>query len=66
MIKPVGFIVGSKNIYLTTNNGKLLVIEVKSGTTKSILNIDGDKISRPFVLGKNLYLVKNNAIIKLN
>ncbi len=66
MIKPVGFIVGSKNIYLTTNNGKLLVIEVKSGTTKSILNVDGDKISRPFVLGKNLYLVKNNAIIKLN
>ena len=65
-IKPVGFVVGINNIYLTTDNGRLLVIDIKTGKTSSILKIDNDKISRPFILNKNLYVVKDNAIIKLN
>ncbi len=65
-IKPVGFIVGTNNIYLSTDHGRLMVIDIKSGRTKSILKIDNDKISRPFVLDKNLYVVKENAIIKLD
>ena len=65
-IKPVGFIVGKKNIYLTTDHGRLMIIDTKLGKTKSILKLDNDKISRPFILGKNLYVVKNNAIIKLD
>ena len=65
-IKPVGFVVGINNIYLTTDNGRLLVIDIKTGKTNSILKIDNDKISRPFVLDKNLFVVKDNAIIKLN
>ena len=28
--------------------------------------IDKDKISRPFISNQNLYLAKDNAIIKLN
>ncbi len=65
-ILPTGFIVGRKNIYLSTNIGRLLVIDIKSGKTISTLKIDKDKISRPFVSNQNLYLVKDNAIIKLN
>jgi outer membrane protein assembly factor BamB len=65
-IKPVGFIVGTNNIYLSTDHGRLMVIDIKSGRTKSILKLDNDKISRPFVLDKNLYVVKENAIIKLD
>ena len=65
-ILPTGFIVGLKNIYLSTNIGRLLVIDIKSGKTISILKIDKDKISRPFVSNQNLYLAKDNAIIKLN
>jgi len=65
-IEPVGFIVGKNNIYLTTNNGKLLVIDIVTGTTSSILKIDNDKISRPSVLNNNLYIIKDNSIIKLN
>ena len=64
-IKPIGFIIGSKNIYLTTSNGKLLVIDIKTGTANSTLKIDNDKISRPFILDKNLFVIKDNAIIKL-
>ena len=65
-IFPTGFIVGLKNIYLSTNIGRLLVIDIKSGKTISTLKIDNDKISRPHIMNKNLYLVKDNAIIKLN
>ena len=65
-IKPVGFIVGKNNIYLTTNNGKLLVIDIVTGITSSIIKIDNDKVSRPSVLNKNLYIIKDNSIIKLN
>ncbi len=65
-ILPTGFIVGLKNIYLSTNIGRLLVIDIKSGKTISVLKIDKDKISRPFVSNQNLYLAKDNAIIKLN
>ncbi len=65
-IKPVGFVIGVKNIYLTTDNGRLLVIDIKDGKTKSILKIDSEKISRPFVLDKNLFVVKDNAIIRLD
>ena len=55
-ILPTGFIVGLKNIYLSTNIGRLLVIDIKSGKTISTLKIDKDKISRPFVSNQNLYL----------
>ena len=65
-ILPTGFIVGLKNIYLSTNTGRLLVIDIKSGKTISTLKIDKDKISRPFVSNQNLYLAKDNAIIKLD
>ena len=65
-IKPVGFIVGLKNIYLTTDNGRLLVIDIASGKTTSTLKIDNEKISRPFILDKKLFVIKDNAIIKLD
>ncbi len=65
-IKPIGFVVGINKIYLTTDNGKLLIIDIKTGKTNSILKIDNDKISRPFISDKNLFVVKDNAIIKLD
>ena len=65
-IKPVGFIIGTNNIYLSTDHGRLMVIDIKTGRTKSILKIDNDKISRPNVIDKDLYVVKDNAIIRIN
>ena len=65
-IYPIGFIVGIDNIYLTTNTGKLMIIDIKEGKTNSILKIDNDRISRPFVLNQNLYIIKENSIIRLN
>ena len=65
-IKPVGFIIGIDNIYLTTDNGRLFVIDIRTGKTSKILKIDNDRISRPFILNRNLFVVKDNAIIKLD
>ncbi len=64
--KPTGFIVGTNNIYLSTDHGRLFIIDIATGTTSSILKIDNGKISRPSVLNKNMYIIKDNSIIKLN
>ena len=63
---PVGFIIGLNNIYLSTNNGRLFIIDIATGKRVSILKIDNDKISRPFVLNQNLYIIKENSVIRLN
>ncbi len=65
-IKPVGFIVGQNNLYLTLNNGKLLVVDIRTGSVNTVLKIDREKVSSPIVQGQNLYVTKNNSIIKLN
>ena len=65
-IKPIGFITGKKKILLSTNSGKLLIINISDGRTEKVLKIDNEKISRPYVFNNNLVLVTNNSIIKLN
>ena len=65
-IRPIGFVVGTDKIYLTTSNGRLLTIDISSGKTLSIFKIANDKISRPFILNKELLIVKENSIIHLN
>ncbi len=65
-IAPVGFIVSTNNIILSTNHGRLLTINIESGKTESVLKIDSEKISRPFIFGKKIILVKSNSIIRLN
>tara|TARA_B100000780_G_scaffold271281_1_gene232056 strand:+ start:648 stop:1961 length:1314 start_codon:yes stop_codon:yes gene_type:complete len=65
-IKPTGFIIGGNNVYLTTNNGRLLVLDVLTGKIINILKIDNNKISRPLVLNQNLFITSDNSIIRLN
>ena len=65
-ISPVGFVVAKDNIYLTTDNGRLFVIDTKIGKTKLIIKIDNNKISRPFILNRNMFLIKDDSIIKLD
>ena len=65
-IKPVGFIVGNKNIYLSLNNGRIVVIKILNGKPIDIIKIDNGKISRPYVLNNDMFVVRDNAIIKMN
>ena len=65
-IKPTGFVVGLNKIYVSTNIGRLLIIDIASGRTTSTLKIDNEKIAQPFIIDKELFVIKDNAIIKLN
>ena len=65
-IKPTGFIIGNNNVYLTTNHGRLLVLDVATGIVLNIMKIDNDKISRPSILEQNLFIITDKSIIKLN
>ncbi len=65
-IYPTGFIVTEKNIYISLNNGWLIVVDLLTGKSKEILKLSSEKISRPYVLNNNIYIVRNNAILKIN
>ena len=64
-IFPSGFIVAKNYIYVTYNHGKLLKVNIENGKTEKIIKIDGDKISRPYILNKNMYILRDNAIVKI-
>ncbi len=65
-IKPVGFVVGQDKIYLSLDIGKLLIINTLDGKTVEVAKITGSKISRPHIFNKKMYLIKDNAIVKIN
>ena len=65
-IYPTGFVIGLNKIYLSTNIGKLLIIDVISGEIIKSMKIDNEEISRPFLKNDNFFLIKDNAIIKLD
>ena len=65
-IKPIGFVIAKNKIYLSLNNGRLIKIDVLKGLEEKIYKIHGSKISRPYILNGNMYLIKNNGIVKSN
>ena len=65
-IKPVGFIITNNKIYLSLNNGRLIIIDTLNGKPIDIKKIDNKKISRPYVLNNNMFIIRDNAILKLN
>jgi outer membrane protein assembly factor BamB len=64
-VEPTGFIIGKNSFFVTTSNGRLLEVDIKSGQTKSIIKIDDNKINKPYILNKDMYLITDNSIIKL-
>ncbi|MDA7769805.1 PQQ-binding-like beta-propeller repeat protein [Candidatus Pelagibacter sp.] len=65
-IIPIGFVIGAKDIFLTTNNGRLLVIDIKSGKTVKSIKIDGNQVSAPVIANKNLHIIKNDMIVRFD
>ena len=63
-IKPTGFVIARNTIYLSLNNGRLIKSNVITGEQESVHKLSGSKILRPKVFNGNMYLIKNNAIIK--
>ena len=65
-IKPVGFVIGNTNLYLTNTDGKMIVVDLSLGDIKKIEKISGDFISRPFIFNQNLFVLRNGSIIQYN
>ena len=65
-IKPEGFIISKDKLYLSLSNGRLIIIEILTGKPLDIIKIDSQKISRPYILNNKMFIVRDNAIIKLN
>tara|TARA_A100000164_G_C21925469_1_gene782832 strand:- start:183 stop:1490 length:1308 start_codon:yes stop_codon:yes gene_type:complete len=63
---PTGFIVGSNKIYLSTNKGYLIVVNISSGKTITSKKIAGSQISRPYLSENNFYILKSGSVIKFN
>jgi outer membrane protein assembly factor BamB len=66
MIEPTGFIIGLNNIYVSTNKGKIFVVDIANGKTSSYFKINREKILRPLFSNGNLFTAIDNALIKLN
>ena len=64
-IKPEGFVLTRNKIYLSLNNGRVIIIDTNLGKPIDIIKIDNQKISRPYIMKQHMYLAKDNAIIKL-
>ena len=64
--QPTGFLVGKFYIYVSTNNGRILVVNFKEGKIEKTLKLDNNKLQRPVYFNKSLYIAKDNSIIRLN
>ena len=65
-IFPTGFFIAQKKIYLSNNNGELIIADLNTGNVININKISGDKILRPHVNNNNLFIIKNGSIVKFN
>ena len=65
-IKPIGFVIGNRNLYLTNSDGQMLVVDLVTG--KSIYNIKVAKsfVSKPFISNENLCVISKGSIIQYN
>ena len=65
-IKPIGFAIGDKKLYLTNTDGKMIVADLNLGKVIAIVKIAGNFTSRPFLFNQNLFIIRNGSIIQYN
>ena len=65
-LKPTGFSISQDKLYLSNNDGKLIVVKLDSGNISKIIKISKNIISKPFIYDNNLFIVKNGSIVQYN
>ena len=65
-ILATGFTFSKNNFYVTTDNGKLIIVNIETGKIVSALNFSKKKISNPQIIHKNLYIISDDFIIRTN
>jgi len=65
-IKPIGFTIGNTNLYLTNNDGKMIVADLVTGRSTNVVKVSNSMISEPFIFNKNLFVIKNGSVVQYN
>jgi len=65
-INSVGFAIGKNNLYLTSNNGKMIVVDLEFGKIIKEIKVSGKLVSKPIIYNEKLFLIKNGSIIRYN
>ena len=62
--KPIGFSISQDKIYLSNEDGKLLVLDLKTSNVLKVENIARDIMSKPFLYNNHLFMIKNGAVVE--
>ena len=65
-LKPVGMILGLDKIYITLNDGKLLVVKTSDFNLDYAIKIDRNIISKPFINKDKLLILSDSSVIEFN
>ena len=65
-ISTTGFFIARNKVYLSNDDGKLIISDLDTGTVININKITSGKILQPYVNNNNLFLIKNGSIVKYN
>ena len=63
-IKPIGFSISQDKIYLSNDDGKLIVLELKTSNVLKVEKIAQNILSKPFLYNNNLFIIKNGAVVQ--
>ena len=61
-----GFFIAQNKVYISNNDGTLIVADLTSGNIININKISANKILQPYVNNNNLFIIINSSIIKYN
>ena len=65
-VKPIGFAIGDKKLYLTNTDGKMIIVDLNLGKVIGVEKIAGNFTSRPFIFNQSLFVIRNGSIIQYN
>ena len=65
-ILNTGFLLAHNKIYLTNNNGELIIANLSTSKILNVHKISRKRILQPFINNNNIFLIKNGSVIKYN
>ena len=63
-IRPIGFSISQDKIYLSNNDGKLIILDLKTGNVLKAEKIARKIMSKPFLYNNHLFMIKNGAVVQ--
>ena len=66
VIKPIGFAIGDSKLYLTSTDGKMIIVDLSHGNIIGSEKVSGNFASQPFIFNQNLFIIRNGSIVQYN